>query len=485
MHKGIRAGLIATGLIVLAYPAGAWLIGVIVEGQIERREQQALERAPYLVLVRRDYRRGVYASTEELTYALRGPLASALGVAPVANKPRTWQVQVRNTIHHGPLPQLRTVALATIDTEVPLPPELQTTLGPSLGGQPLVSGRARMGWSGSSCAVLTSPPFEAQLPQGSTLRWRGLQMSVSSTRDQRAWSLDASAPGLTLGNGKFRIRSDDLRVHAVMRRLFTELDVGTSGASLAQLDFEAIGAGGAVSMQRISLESASSMEGDYVDSKVALTIAKLHGGAFTASDLGYTVALNHLHAQALAALTREVRAAARDLYAGSDTGSVTGTRTRWTAGAGISSASFSPVAMGGIINPAQQKMLDVFRRDGMELLLHEPILEIPHLGFQTADGQFSLSLKLSAPGLTREDLKGPAPLASLIPHLNAVADLRVDTALLDSLFQDTARHDQMTSQLNALEAQGFLKRDGAALAAHILLSGGHVSVNGQPYPPRR
>jgi hypothetical protein len=39
--------------------------------------------------------------------------------------------------------------------------------------------------------------------------------------------------------------------------------------------------------------------------------------------------------------------------------------------------------------------------------------------------------------------------------------------------------------MQTLERQGYIKRDGAALTAHLTFVAGKISVNGHPYPPAR
>ena len=66
-------------VLVIAYPIAAWLTGLVAEHEWVKGEQVFLERYPYLEQVKRDYHRGFYTSTEEVTYRLRGPLLQRFG----------------------------------------------------------------------------------------------------------------------------------------------------------------------------------------------------------------------------------------------------------------------------------------------------------------------------------------------------------------------------------------------------------------------
>ena len=73
MDRRIRILLIVVVVVALAYPAAAWLLGMSVEHQWQERERLLAEQVPYIEVVKSDYRRGVYSSTEEVTYCSRWP----------------------------------------------------------------------------------------------------------------------------------------------------------------------------------------------------------------------------------------------------------------------------------------------------------------------------------------------------------------------------------------------------------------------------
>jgi uncharacterized protein YdgA (DUF945 family) len=134
-----------------------------------------------------------------------------------------------------------------------------------------------------------------------------------------------------------------------------------------------------------------------------------------------------------------------------------------------------------------QKFAELFRKDGPDLLAHDPVFEITHIGFVTPEGELKISAKFAAPGLKHEDVAepGPAMTAALIQHLQAQADIRVDTDLLDKLTEGTAGGgDKLAAQVRAFEGQGYITHDGKALSTHVVFDHGKLSVNGKPFPPR-
>ena len=119
------------------------------------------------------------------------------------------------------------------------------------------------------------------------------------------------------------------------------------------------------------------------------------------------------------------------------------------------------------------------------MMVHEPVLELPRIGFTTPDGELLISLKAAVPGITREELDVAPPLlgAALAKHLQASLDVRIDTALLDKLLDSTGKGDTIAAQMQGLQRQGYLKLDGKALTTHLTFQGGHLKVNDLPFPP--
>ncbi|MGH8139226.1 MAG: YdgA family protein [Steroidobacteraceae bacterium] len=465
MNPRVRVSIIIAAIIVLAYPLAAWVIGLVVEGQMQRGEQRALEAAPYIVLIQRNYHRGFYVATEDLTYGLGGVFArmrrDTAGKALSA-----FRLSIHNTIHHGPWPQFHGMALAAVDTELVLPRELRARLKGAPEGMPLLAVHTRMGWFGSHSITVTSPAFELQLPQGGMLSSRGIHGTAESTRNMALWTTDLTAPGFAVRNEKFDAQLEELQMKAAMRRVYATLNIGSAKLRIARIAVQTPTPGGSLSLQQSSIDSTSSVSGDFVDMKAQITVAAAHAGTFNATRLGYAYGFSHVHGPSLAALMEGIRAASRDAYA--DAAGLTRTSARVTF-------------------PSQQKMLDAFRKDGVEMLLHDPEFDISRIGFVMPEGEFRLSAKATAPGLKREDFQGPAAVtvAAIARHLELAADMHADTALVEKLLQDTAHHDQFAAQLADLERQGFLKRGGTALTAHVVFHGGKLSVNGQSFPSGR
>ncbi|HET19395.1 MAG TPA: DUF945 family protein, partial [Chromatiales bacterium] len=105
MKKLALAALIATP--VAAYPLATWMAKTVEENLAAQYSQ--LEANPYLKVVKRDYQRGFYRSTETVTFELFDPLEAALAEG---EEIKPLRLTLRTDILHGPLPGLETFAAA-------------------------------------------------------------------------------------------------------------------------------------------------------------------------------------------------------------------------------------------------------------------------------------------------------------------------------------------------------------------------------------
>ena len=456
MDRRIRNPIIVVVVVALAYPAAAWLLGLSVEHQWKEREQYALTLIPYIAVVKHDYRRGVYSSTEEVTYGLGTSAVRSLRAAGQADWPDHVQFTLRNTIHHGPLPRLRTLAPATVDTEIILPAEIRQKLAATLGSEAGLTIHTRMKWFGGSTTTVHSAAFQRDIPDGGALSWRGLDARVELGREIGSQSVKLTAPGLSLKGPAANVSFENLELNSDVHVAFDVLNVGTVRMTLGRVDIEEPGKDFKAAAQDLSLDTRSGANGEYVDTDYSLRTGALQVGKFTTTRSDYELHLGHLNGPATAALIRAIRAAQTEAVVGQTRAEQTG------------------------------KILEAFKTSGVEILLHDPVLQIPRAGFKTPDGEMLLSLNATLPGVTRADLDVASPLLTftLLKHLRASVDARIDTALLDQLLDSTGKGDTITAQLQGLQRQGYIKLDGKALTTHLAFQNSQLRVNDLPFPPR-
>lgn len=471
MNRGLRIGLIGVVVLVLAYPAAAWIIGMSVQHQELEREKVALAHAPYLEVVNRDYRRGIYSSTEELTFKFGGAFLQNLPGAS-QNGSGPFQFTVRSHIHHGPLPQLRAFAPATVDTEIVLPPEVQQKLTQIVGSQAHLTIHSQLKWSGGATGVIHSTPFKSNIPDVGTFEWRGLDGTGEVGREIGSQAGQFTAPGLIANTAKGNLNIEDVKASTDLHLAFDDLTVGKVRFSVGHVAFDSSAQPNLKGDSRnITIAADSSVSGDFVNTDVTFAIDSVELPKFSATQLVWETRMDHIHGPSMAGLNKDLTAAQAEQLKAS-----------------VPSDPNDPAAQQRQMEVAQ-KYVTAFQTYGLQILGHEPVIELPRVGFKTADGDVMLSVKLEAPGITPADVSGdPKTLAMTLPKfLQATVNVRIDKPLLNKLVQQTMSEPDMNEnvrqRLEQLEEQGYIKVDGDALTTQITFMKGQLKINGLPFTP--
>ena len=454
-------------VLALAYPAAAWIIGMSVQHQVLDRETVALAQAPYLKVASRDYRRGVYSSTEEITFQFGGSFLKSLGAGD-----GQLQFTVRNHIHHGPLPQMRAFAPATIDTEIVLPPQIEQKLKQIVGDQAHLTIHSQLKWSGGATSVVHSTPFKSNIPEVGTFEWRGLDGTGEVGREIGTQVGQLTAPGLIANTPKGNFNIEDVKASTDLRLAFGDLTVGKIRLSVGHVALDSpVQPDFKIDTRNLAIQGDTSVSGDFVNTDGTFSIDSVESAKFSATQLVWEVRMDHIHGPSMASLNKELMAAqATQLQA---------------------PAASDPNDPAAVQRQAElaQKYADAFQTYGLQILGHEPVIELPRVGFKTADGDVMLSVKLAAPGITPADVSGdPKTLVMTLPKfLQATVNARIDNTLLDKLLQQTMSEpdasDQVKARLQQLQDQGYVKVDGKALITQITFMNGQLKINGLPFTP--
>jgi uncharacterized protein YdgA (DUF945 family) len=448
VNKATRTLLAIGGIVVLAYPGVAWVTGIAIESRIQRNESEALAQVPYLTLVKREYRRGVYRSTEVATYGFHFPLPQAAAAAAL---PAGATITVTSHIVHGPFPGLRTIGLATVDSTVSAPPALQKALAGVLGSRPVLRIHTTIGLLGGARGVVSSPAFRAHLAGGSTLAWGGLSATFTGSGPHGLGSGRLTMPRLAFHDAQGRIELTGIAYSGSYRMRPDELEVGSGKVTFARIDGSSAQAPAGYSLRQVSFTSTSSTNGGFYDLRVDLAMDAARFAAVRLKNVAYSESVEHVDGASLASMEKAIRQA--ELRASG--------------------------------NPAQLKagLQAAVRRYGVDLLLHDPVVEIRRLSFTMPEGSLLFSAKVSAPGLTRADLQWPAAILALKQHAQVTADLRVDDGLVQKLLTMGHSNPMLAARLTAFEQQGYLSTGSGAVSTHLVYDAGTVTLNGHPFPP--
>ncbi len=449
MTRTTKTLLAVGGIIVLGYPGIAWLTGIAIESRIQQSEQRALDETPYLTLVKREYHRGVYRSTEIATYALHDPLPASLGAAAAAALPSGATITVVSRIEHGPLPGMRAVALATVDSTVSAPPAVQKALSSVLGSRPLLEIHTTVGLFGGTTAHVASPAFSLTLSDGSRLDWGGLAGAVTTTPDQSHWAGRFTASRLAVVSSIGGVELTGIRYSGSGDGAFNDLYLGHGTFTLASMHGSGPGAG--YSLRQVSITSDSKADGSFIDTRIDAAVTAARFATVRLSNLVYSESFDHLYGPSFASMMQALRNAGRQ-------------------------AAGDPARL-------QAGMQDALRRYGVEILVRDPVLVIHKVSFSMPEGSFLFSARLSSPGLTRAQLQWPAAIAALKEHGEVAADLRVGNGLVQKLLRAASSDPKLAAQLASFERQGYLTAGSGAVTTHLTYQAGRLSLNGHPFPP--
>ncbi|MGB6488972.1 MAG: YdgA family protein [Steroidobacteraceae bacterium] len=444
--------LLAIGvIIVLSYPGVAWVTGMAIESRLQHNEQRALDKLPYITVLKREYDRGVYRSTVVTTYGLRGAALQAIRIGG-GGLPSSATITVVNNIQHGPLPGLHALALAVIDSTIVLPPALQQQLSGVIGSKPIVQLHTSLGLFGGTTVDLTSPAFSLNLADGSNIVWGGLTGTLTATRNRAHSSARLSAPHLLVRGAKGGFELTGAEYSGSEEKALDGLYAGTGTFTVERLDGSGQRPGDDFSLQRIALTSTSKVDGEFFNYRIDVAIDAAKIAAVQLTNLMYSESFEHIHGPSLLAFANALRAAQRQA--------------------------------GGNQAQLQAAMLAAFRQHGVELVLHDPVINIRQVSFTMPDGSFLLSARISAPGLGAADLQQwPAGIMALRSHAQVTADLRVDNGLLQKFLAMSGSNPRIAAQLTSFEQQGYLTAGATAVTTHLELSGGMIALNGHPFPP--
>lgn len=454
-HKLLAAVVVATG----AYAATSWWLG----GQVEAQYTARLERTSQLLAGKltwqRTYRRGLFSSSQDWVISI--PMADpsgAGGQAPV-------RVRLHSDIRHGPVASGKLVA-AVDHTRVEhiegLPRELVQNV--KLGG-PLTAttvqelrgtwrsdvnmpgGTAMLQLDGDDGTLaVTWEPAQTRVRGDSsyrevngTTRWAGLHADVAQADRQAAltltdWSsryhvnLDADAWLLTPAHVSATVGSF----------LLTETSAGPADSSTP-----------AFSLSNIEYDLDRSASGDFIELRQNLG-AEGQLGAISLDKLEAEQTLERLDQQALRELQPLLLAA---LFSGSPQEALD------------EQALESVMRQLTDAGPAYSERISAIL-DGAS----------GHLQWRVA-----LAPKTSAPGGSRLAL--PFQL-ELLSRLSGQAQLQLPESWLPAIarqVQETGgpSAEALQEQLDALVAQGLLRKDGADYTLHGEYGDGRLSINGQ------
>jgi uncharacterized protein YdgA (DUF945 family) len=476
---------IAIALLAFAYPASAWLIGRNVESTLVRNSERMLASAPYMKVIKRNFQGGVFSSTEDTTIEIAGDLFRSLaamqetpkespGEPSDANEPNTTAdepaaissepikpitIRVLSKVKHGPFAGSG-LALAKVDTEILFDEKLQQEISKAFAAKKPLELTTTMNWAGGGTTLVSSPAANVSIQQGAgTLSWRGLQGKIDFTKDMASYRSDLTSEGFEFTGGpkKETVKIGAMHILSNKKRLndTSIFYFGKDNGTIKEMSFSsASDPGKAFTLKDITYLADMSEAAGFSDMTAKMGADKLLVGTDGYGPAHYDFSIKHMHTPTLEKFIK----AFGEIYSGKHK-----TPEEMTA------ASLAP-----------------WKQYVPDLLKNNPELIIDRISFTTTEGEAMFKGNVKIPGATAEDFANPL---GMIGKVNAAFDIAIPEALVMKLSgagkqtdeEKAAAAEMMQQQLQGVEQQGYITREGKILKSHFEWKAGKGTINGKPF----
>lgn len=436
--------------------------------QAELDDQYAkIEGTPNFKVAQRDYRRGVFSSTETVTFELMGDtMASAAAIAGLDEAPEPIRVTLRSDIKHGPFPGFSALAVASAETVLVLDEAQQRAAEKLFGNQPPLALHTRYGFDGGQ-SVLTSPPFDGVVGEGAEgdevrLASDGLNVTIDFSKGMSQYALKLTAGRLEMIEGEKTLLLSGLKADGKFERPFEDFPlfyIGSSRFTAERLQLTEPESGATLSLSQFEYRDDSRKEGDFLDMTAKIGAQSLLIGDAEWGPVHFDQRFNHLEARAAAKLFDGLYRIYSDPAVIAE------------AGNAVAGGAFESIA-----EPAGT------------LLANAPEYVVDRLTFAGPYGESLLSLRLTVPDATADEVANPL---ALLQKLVVESKVEVPEALLQAQLVDSdagADAEAMAKQmlddmLAGFVGDGYLTRQGGKVATAAAFKGGVLQLNGLPFDP--
>ncbi len=440
-------------LLVLGYPAIAWLMGFVIESRVGLPVGQLNAQTPYLTVVDQKYHRGWYTSEQDVTLAFSP--GSALGGAAPGGAPAAWAANlhftVHSVIHHGPICGLTCVAVARVDTQLVLSDETKALVSKVYGATAPLKIESRLNFLGGGVVTISNPPIKDFVTDdGTHLSWDGFEIRGSYAKHNDAVEFTGTAPHLLVSaRDGSQLELATLSLHTRNNRVLPLLYAGDMEFAIGKTSFARAGGAGAVAVEDVHYNVKASPDGEFIDMALSLGSGAVHAAAVNLKAVHFDFSFTHLLMQAMETMSEKMQAFNQQRAS--------------TAGA-----------------PDPAAMFATLKEPAIQLLLKNPELHFDLVGFETPHGAVALKGIVRLIGVAAADLADGADPKALIAKVDANLDLSIDDAALAEM---PAMGPTGGQQLQMLAKQGFVNRQGAGWHSKIRFSQGQLTMNDQPFSP--
>ncbi|MES2932102.1 MAG: YdgA family protein [Pseudomonadota bacterium] len=445
-----------TATLLLAYPAAAWFSGTQIEARVQEWHKKS-EQFPNIKVVKHDYKRGVFSSTEDaiVQISLAGIMPNTVADTEGAiSKPVT--LHFINHIKHGPLPGLRSFGSALVESELVFDPAIKAEIEKIFGQQNPLEIVTKLNYGGGGTTTIVSPAFNAKVGEKQDqVAWKGLKLSLDFSAHYTELKFKMSAPGLVANAHDGDVMTvGAIDASADLRQAYPDsfLYLGKTTSSVEHINVNnSAKADKVFSLQKLVLDSDTTSRDDLMDKSIKFGAQKLVLGKDEYSELHYDYSLRRLHGPTLVKFIEAAYKPAK------------------------SEISADPMA----------DVLKPLKEFGPLLLQYKPELTIDRISVVTPEGEAKISAKVNLTDTAKIDENN---LMLLLTMITASADISIPEAMLGKFGaspeepeMQAMMQEGMKKQVVAFEQAGYINRIGKLLTSKIEWKDGQLSVNGKPF----
>lgn len=444
---------VIAGCLVVAYPAASWYTGTRIETTMNEMSQQNYNY-PGVKIVKHEFKRGVFSSTEETIAEFPSGLFPKLP-AGAADAAPPFQLHIINHIQHGPFPGLR-VGSATIDTELVFDDTTKAQIEKIFGKQAPVQILTKLNYLGGGSVAASSPAFSTTLDDTqSKIDWKGIKLNVDFSSEYKDVQYKLDAPGLVAhmqDGGELTLGAITANSNAQRIAPKSAIYLGKTTLTLDQLKFSGTQTEKSFELQKLLVEGDVGAKDNFVDIAVKIGGQKLVTPKMTFNDFHYDYGIRHLDQQALTNLFDALQ---------------------------------HPKTQPQNPDDAMQAALAPWKEFGVPLLAGKPEFTIDRFSVSTAEGEAKLSGKATMGDAVVDDL-GNYP--QLLSKLQASASISVPETMVTKLMMGSVTDPDLQAQMQQgikqqiamFEQQGYIVRKDKELTANLDWKQGQAMINGKP-----
>ena len=482
----MNKAVVGAAALVVVVGAGtgfsAWS-GAKVAGELQTRTDEFLAPFAGVKVVENRVDKGLFNSVHTVTIEVGCGADAAAATVPAADDGtpagRPTRITWIHRVAHGPLPGGKAVGLATIDSEIVLPPEVAAQIAKVAGDKALLAVHTTLGFGGSYVTDITSPALKFAEAGKGEFNWQGLRATVRGdlrggmaaggtyTVDAPGLDMKFDAPGQQGGLQMGRMTMEGEVLPHAGTAFWMAPSRGT--ARIASMTFTLPQGGGAeptrVVFDDLSLSSDAKLDDAGLWSAVSKLSAKGRVGEFPIDKVDMQVSLNRIHAATYGALMSQAM-----------------------------QSSFS-CEKDGEGEAAIALAADMQKGFGT-LLTHNPEYALDRLAIELGGQTAELAYAFGTKDVTDADAALPLP-ALLGTKAYGNASFKVQNGWIEKVVKqmvamkapaDAAEADEaakgmlafVNASIDDMVVKGFAVREGDVVSSKAVFEGGMLKVNDQP-----